>query len=101
MHRRLLERRDPRRWRSCKGRAASLCGVRRLRDGLPVWRHDVRLSQGARARRAAENGARHVTENEANFRTVFIGMLAEWIARDFYPFELAQNFGTDARFLAN
>jgi hypothetical protein len=48
-----------------------------------------------------ENGARHVTENEANFRTVFIGMLAERVARDFYPVELAQNFGTDARHLAN
>jgi hypothetical protein len=48
-----------------------------------------------------ENGARHVTENEANFRTVFIGMLAERIARDFYAVELATNFGTDARHLAN
>lgn len=48
-----------------------------------------------------ENGARHVTENEANFRTIFVGVLAERIARDFYPVELAQSFGTDARFLAN
>jgi hypothetical protein len=48
-----------------------------------------------------ENGARHVTENEDQFRTVFIGMLAERIARDFYPFELAKDFGTDARHLAN
>ena len=48
-----------------------------------------------------ENGARHVTENEANFRTVFIGMLAERIARDFYAVELATNFSNDARHLAN
>src|SRR5262245_19023151 len=48
-----------------------------------------------------ENGVRHVTENEANFRTVFVGMLAERIARDFYAVELATNFGTDARYLAN
>jgi hypothetical protein len=48
-----------------------------------------------------ENGARHVTENEANFRNIFIGMLAERIARDFYPFELAQTFSPDARHLAN
>jgi len=48
-----------------------------------------------------ENGARHVTENEANFRTVFIGTLAERIARDFYPVELAENFSIDARHLAN
>jgi hypothetical protein len=48
-----------------------------------------------------ENGARHVTENEANFRTIFIGVLAERIARDFYPIELGTGFGSDARFLAN
>ena len=48
-----------------------------------------------------ENGARHVTENEANFRTVYIGMLAERISRDFYPVELASGFANDARFLAN
>jgi hypothetical protein len=48
-----------------------------------------------------ENGARHVTENEANFRAIYIGMLAERIARDFYPFELSVNFSEDARHLAN
>jgi hypothetical protein len=48
-----------------------------------------------------ENGARHVTENEANFRNAFIGILAERIARDFYAVELGGDFGTDARHLAN
>lgn len=48
-----------------------------------------------------ENGARHVTENEANFRANFISTLAERIARDFYAFELADNFGIDARYLAD
>jgi hypothetical protein len=48
-----------------------------------------------------ENGSRHVTENEANFRAVFISTLAERIARDFYAFEFAENFSTDAKFLAN
>jgi hypothetical protein len=48
-----------------------------------------------------ENGARHVTENEANFRTKFISMLSERIARDFYAVEFATGFGTDARHLAN
>jgi len=48
-----------------------------------------------------ENGARHVTENEANFRTIYIGILAERVARDFYPFDLAENFSEDARHLAN
>ena len=48
-----------------------------------------------------KEGARHVTENEAGFRTVFIGMLAERIARDFYSVELATSFSDDARHLAN
>jgi len=48
-----------------------------------------------------KEGARHVTENEAGFRTVFIGMLAEQIARDFYAVELASSFSDDARHLAN
>jgi len=48
-----------------------------------------------------ENGARHVTENEANFRSNFVGVLAERIARDFYAVELAGGFAQDAKFLAN
>jgi hypothetical protein len=48
-----------------------------------------------------ENGARHVTENEANFRTVFVQMLAEKIAQDFYAVEMATNFSNDARHLGN
>jgi hypothetical protein len=48
-----------------------------------------------------KDGARHVTENEAGFRTVFIGMLAERIARDFYSVELTTSFSDDARHLAN
>ena len=48
-----------------------------------------------------ENGARHVTENEANFRTNFIFTLAERIARDFYEVEVGRDFGSDARHLAN
>ena len=48
-----------------------------------------------------ENGARHVTENEANFRTIFTYMLADRIARDFYAVELAQGFSEDAKHLAN
>jgi hypothetical protein len=48
-----------------------------------------------------ENGARHVTENEANFRSYFIDTLAERIARDFYEVELGTDFGSDARHLAN
>ncbi len=48
-----------------------------------------------------KDGARHVTENEEGFRTVFVGMLAERIARDFYSVELTTSFSDDARHLAN
>ena len=48
-----------------------------------------------------ESGARHVTENEANFRTIFIHTLAQRIAREFYAYEMNIDFGSDARFLAN
>lgn len=48
-----------------------------------------------------ENGARHVTENEANFRTNFILTLAERVSSDFYEVEVGQNIGSDARHLAN
>lgn len=48
-----------------------------------------------------EHGARHVTENEANFRTIFIHTLAQRIARDFYDYELLEDFSTDAAHLAN
>jgi hypothetical protein len=48
-----------------------------------------------------ENGARHVTENEANFRTVFIHTLSQRIARDFFPYEKIDDFGADAAFLSN
>jgi hypothetical protein len=48
-----------------------------------------------------ENGARHVTENEANFRTVFIHTLAQRIARDFYPYDKIEDFGSDADFLGS
>ena len=52
MHRRVLDAGDPRRRRPHRGRAAPVRGLRRLRDGLPVGRHDLRLSVGARPRRA-------------------------------------------------
>ena len=48
-----------------------------------------------------ENGARHVTENEANFRAIFIHTLAQKIANDFYDYELMREFATDAVHLAN
>jgi len=48
-----------------------------------------------------ENGARHVTENEANFKTYFIHTLANKVARDFYPYEMADDISLDAAHLAN
>jgi hypothetical protein len=48
-----------------------------------------------------ENGARHVTENEANFRTAYIHTLSQRIARDFFPYEKIEDFGADAAFLGN
>ena len=48
-----------------------------------------------------ENGARHVTENEANFRAIFIHTLAQQIAHDFYDYEIMPEFAKDAAHLAN
>ncbi len=48
-----------------------------------------------------ESGARHVTENEANFRAIFIHTLAQKIAHDFYDYEKIEDFGGDAANLAN
>ena len=48
-----------------------------------------------------ENGARHVTENEANFRAIFIHTLAQKIANDFYDYEIMTEFAKDAAHLAN
>jgi hypothetical protein len=48
-----------------------------------------------------ENGARHVTENEANFRAIFIHTLAQKIANDFYDYEVMTEFAKDAAHLAN
>jgi hypothetical protein len=47
-----------------------------------------------------ESGARSVTDNESNFRTVFIYTLAERIARDFYSYEFSDDFGMDAKHLS-
>lgn len=45
-----------------------------------------------------ETGARHVTENEANFRTVFIHTLAQKIAKDFYAYDKVDDYGLDAAY---
>jgi hypothetical protein len=48
-----------------------------------------------------ESGARHVTEDEGNFRTTYLYILADRIARDFYAYEAIQDVALDAKNLAN
>jgi hypothetical protein len=48
-----------------------------------------------------ENGARPVTENEANFRLIFIHTLSHKIAKDFYAYDRLEDYGGDAAFLAD
>lgn len=78
----------------------------RARVGVKVY--DMTKGNGELAYESApkeiawpENGARHVTENEANFRAIFIHTLALKIARDFYDYELMETFADDASHLAN
>ena len=54
----LLQRRDHGGRRQGEGRAAPLRGLRRLRHGVPVGRHDLRLPARAGHRRAPEGDAR-------------------------------------------
>jgi len=46
-----------------------------------------------------KNGARHVTESEVNFRTIFIHTLAQKVARDFYAYDRLEDYGGDSAFL--
>jgi len=78
----------------------------RARVGIKVY--DMTKGNGELAYEAApkeiawpESGARHVTENEANFRAIFIHTLAQKIARDFYNYELLEGFAEDAAHLSN
>jgi hypothetical protein len=48
-----------------------------------------------------ESGARHVTENETNFRTIFVHTLAHKVARDFYAYDKVEDYGQDAAFLGD
>jgi hypothetical protein len=47
-----------------------------------------------------ESGARHVTEDEGNFRLTYVAILANKIARDFYPYEMIEDVALDAQNLA-
>jgi hypothetical protein len=48
-----------------------------------------------------EHGARHVTESEANFRMMFLRILAEKIAKDFYSYDRTLDFGRDATYIGD
>lgn len=46
-----------------------------------------------------KNGARHVTESEVNFRTIFLHTLAQKVARDFYAYDRLEDYGSDSALL--
>ena len=48
-----------------------------------------------------EHGARHVTENESNFRVVFIHTLAQRVAKDFYSYDKLDDFSGDAAYMGD
>ncbi|MEX2172895.1 MAG: hypothetical protein WD872_00950 [Pirellulaceae bacterium] len=79
-----------------KGRAAVATRVYDMqRGGEVVYESPVREISWP------ESGARHVTENEANFRTAFIHTLSQKIARDFFAYDKVDDFGLDAAYLGN
>jgi hypothetical protein len=48
-----------------------------------------------------ESGARHVTEDEHNFKLNFLNTLADKIAHKFYDYEMLNDFALDAAHLAD
>ncbi|HZL88429.1 MAG TPA: hypothetical protein VFB96_08655 [Pirellulaceae bacterium] len=48
-----------------------------------------------------EHGGRHVTENEANFRVMFLRILADKITKDFYAHDRTLDFGRDATYIGD
>jgi len=79
-----------------KGRAAVVTRVYDMQRG-----GEVVYEMPQREITWPESGARHVTENEANFRIAFIQTLATRIAHEFYAYDAAEDYGIDAAFLGN
>lgn len=48
-----------------------------------------------------ESGARHVTENEANFRVLFVQQIAHKLAKKFYAYDKTLDFNSDAKFIGD
>lgn len=73
---------------------------------LTINVHDVRKNEvvyGPTDKRVVfpENGAKHITENEGNFRRLFIFQLAQQIAHDFYAYDRVDDFAKDSAVLNN
>lgn len=79
-----------------KGRAAVITRVYDMQRG-----GEVVYESPQREISWPESGARHVTENEANFRVAFIQTLAMKIAHEFYDYDAEDDYGLDAAFLGN
>lgn len=78
-----------------KGRASCAVLVYDMtKSKEPVYSADIQLNY-------PENGARHVTESESAFRTIFTDALASRIARDFYPYDRMDEYGKDAKFIGD
>jgi hypothetical protein len=79
-----------------KGRAALVTRVYDMQRG-----GEVVYESPQREIAWPESGARHVTENEANFRVAFIQTLAMKISHEFYDYDAEEDYGLDAAFLGN
>jgi len=79
-----------------KGRAKVAVKVFDMKKGS-----EVVYESPAKEIAGPESGARHVTEDEGNFRTTYLYILADRIARDFYPYEAIEDIALDAKNLAN
>jgi len=79
-----------------KGRAALVTRVYDMQRG-----GEVVYESPQREITWPESGARHVTENEANFRVAFIQTLAMKISHEFYDYDAEDDYGLDAAFLGN
>lgn len=78
-----------------KGRSKCRVSVYDMaKSSEPVYSADIEVNY-------PESGARHVTESESNFRTIFTQAVAQRIARDFFPYDRMDDYGKDAKFLGD
>jgi hypothetical protein len=48
-----------------------------------------------------ESGGHHAVENESNFKRIYLTMLAQNIAKNFYAYDKIDDFGQEAGFIGN